>query len=131
MSGFVHDLKAGTTTISEITRVRAEISADRFFGCFAYATQSGFRSFELSVKDTFWASTESRWLLGIDYGRTDPRAMREIAKQANSEVRIFDGQYVVDQEAFAPRRDFHAKVALFENAVSGAKGLVLGSGNFS
>lgn len=57
--------------------------------------------------------------------------MREIAKQANSEVRIFDGQYVVDQEAFAPRRDFHAKVALLENAVSGAKGLVLGSGNFS
>lgn len=131
MSGFVHDVGAATTTISEIARVRAEILADRFFGCFAYATQSGFRAFELSVGSGFWASTKSRWLFGIDYGRTDPRALREIADRANSEVRVFDGRYVVDQEGFAPRRDFHAKVTLLENASSGVKGLVVGSGNFS
>lgn len=131
MSGFVHDFRSGISTISEITRVRTEISADRFLGCFAYATQSGFRAFELSVGAEFWANTRSRWLFGIDYGRTDPRALREIAGRANSQVRIFDGRYVVGRNGFAPRRDYHAKVTLVENATSGARGLVVGSGNFS
>jgi hypothetical protein len=49
MSGFAHNVASGTTTLSEIDRVRMAISADSFFGCFAYATQSGFRIFELSV----------------------------------------------------------------------------------
>lgn len=131
MSGFAHSLATGTTTLSEITRVRAEISADKFFGCFAYATQSGFRAFELSVGKEFWAKTKSRWLFGIDYGRTDPRALREIAVRPNTEIRICDGRFVVDQAGFIPRRDFHPKVAMMENTVSEKQGVVLGSGNFS
>lgn len=131
MSGFIHDASIDKTTIAEIMRVRSEVSADQLFGCFAYATQSGFRSFQLAAGSEFWKSTESRWLFGIDYGRTDPRALREIDKHTNTEVRIHDGQYVVDQDGFLPRRDFHPKVTLVENAGSGARGLVLGSGNFS
>ena len=131
MSGFAHDLPSGTTTLSEILNVQLSISADQFFGCFAYATQSGFRIFELSVGEKFWAKTPSRWLFGIDYGRTDPRALREIAKRPNTEVRIFDGKYVVARDGFVPRRDFHPKVAMMENAASGKQGMVLGSGNFS
>lgn len=131
MTGFTHEASVATTTLSEITKVREALSADRIFACFAYATQSGFRAFELGVGEHFWKTTKSRWLFGIDYGRTDPRALREIAKCANSEVRIFDGHYVVETEGFLPRRDFHPKVMLVENAASGAQGLVLGSGNFS
>jgi HKD family nuclease len=131
MTGFIHETSLATTTLSEITKVRDALSADRIFGCFAYATQSGFRAFELGVGKHFWKNTKSRWLFGIDYGRTDPRALREIAKCANSDVRIYDGRYVVDRDGFLPRRDFHPKVMLVENAASGAQGLVLGSGNFS
>lgn len=131
MSGFAHNLASGTTTLSEIARVRAAISADNFFGCFAYATQSGFRIFELSVGANFWTETRSRWLFGIDYGRTDPRALREIAGRANTEVRIFDGHFVVNRAGFVPRRDFHPKVAMMEHAASDKQGVVLGSGNFS
>lgn len=131
MSGFTHDASLTTTTLSEIMRVRGAVSADRLFGCFAYAYQSGLRSFQLAAGSGFWDSTESRWLFGIDYGRTDPRAAREIDKSANTEVRIYDGKYVVDQDGFSPRRDFHPKVTLVGNASSGAQGLVLGSGNFS
>ena len=131
MSGFAHDLPSDTTTLSKILSVQLSISADKFFGCFAYATQSGFRTFELSVGKKFWAKVPSRWLFGIDYGRTDPRALREIAKRPNTEVRIFDGKYVVAQDGFVPRRDFHPKVAMMENAASGKQGMVLGSGNFS
>jgi hypothetical protein len=131
MSGFAHNLTSSTTTLSEIERVRAAISADKFFGCFAYATQSGFRVFELSVGMDFWTKTKSRWLFGIDYGRTDPRALREIAGRPNTKVRICDGRYVVGRAGFVPRRDFHPKVAMMENTVSKKQGVVLGSGNFS
>lgn len=131
MSGFAHDTTSKTTTLAEIVRVRSAISADHFFGCFAYATQSGFRAFELSVGKDFWAKTQSRWLFGVDYGRTDPRALREIAGRANAEVRIFDGDFVVGRAGFVPRRDFHPKVAMMENIASHQQGVVLGSGNLS
>jgi hypothetical protein len=57
--------------------------------------------------------------------------LREVASRQNSEVRIYDGSYVVKSPDFVPRRDFHPKVAIVENTSSGAQGLVLGSGNFS
>lgn len=131
MTGFVQDFSTGITTLSEISRVNGVISSDSFFGCYAYATQSGFRIFELSMGEEFWKRTTSRWLFGIDYGRSDPRALREVASRANSEVRIFDGRFVVASTGFVPRRDFHPKLAMVENSSSGAQGMVLGSGNFS
>jgi hypothetical protein len=131
MTSFTHDTDSGTTTISELVRVYNDLSPDEFLGCYAYATQSGFRAFELAFGNDFWLSTSSRWLFGIDYGRTDPRALREIARRENTDVRIFDGAWVVDQEGFLPRRDFHAKVAIMENTKAKASGIVLGSGNFS
>lgn len=131
MSGFAHDIVSGTTTLSEIVRVKNSIAASSFYGCFAYATQSGFRAFDLGVGSNFWSETPSRWLFGIDYGRTDPRALKAIAEAENTEVRIFDGMAVVKRPGFKPRRDFHPKVALLENVGSGSHGLVLGSGNFS
>ncbi|MGI0524018.1 hypothetical protein [Rhizobium giardinii] len=132
MTSFAHDEQSDPTTLSEIKRLYKDTSSDRFMGCYAYATQSGFRSFDLGMGgEAFWGEIGSRWLFGIDYGRTDPRALREIARQKNAEVRIFDGSWVVSQEGFFPRRDFHAKVALMENSKTGASGMVLGSGNFS
>lgn len=131
MSGFAHDILTGTTTLSEIVRVKNTITANNFYGCFAYATQSGFRAFDLGVGSNFWSETPSRWLFGIDYGRTDPRALKAIAEAENTEVRIFDGNAVVKRPGFKPRRDFHPKVALLENVALGSHGLVLGSGNFS
>ena len=131
MVSFVHQGSSEPTTLGEIQRIRAKISADAFFGFYAYATQSGFRAFELGMGQDFWTEGTSKWLLGIDYGRSDPRALVEIANQKNSEVRIFDGRYVVDSAGFVPRRDYHPKLALLKNASSGDQGLVLGSGNFS
>jgi len=131
MSGFAHNVPSGPTTMSEILRARDDIKADSFFGCYAYATQSGFRTFELSVGKKFWADTETKWLFGIDYGRTDPRALREIAKKENANVRIYDAKFVVDRAGFVPRRDFHPKVAMMEKVGAGHQAMVLGLGNFS
>lgn len=131
MISFAHGIDGNLSTVSELERVYNKVSPDEFFGCYAYATQSGFRTFELSFGKDFWSSTSSRWLFGIDYGRTDPRALREIGKRKNTDVRIFDGAWVVNQERFLPRRDFHAKVAIMGNSNSKKSGMVLGSGNFS
>lgn len=131
MNFFAQDPSAGITTLSEIMRVRNEVSADDFFGCFAYATQSGFRSFELKAGKDFWRTTKSRWLIGIDYGRTDPRALKEISNRDNAEVRIFDGRFVVNRSGFFPRRDYHPKISMLRNTSTNVQGVVVGSGNFS
>lgn len=131
MTSFTHNASLETSTLSELLRIYNGLTPDRFLGCYAYATQSGFRAFELAFGNDFWQSTSSRWLFGIDYGRTDPRALREIAGRVNTDVRIFDGAWVVNQEGFLPRRDFHPKLAIMENSATKASGVVLGSGNFS
>lgn len=128
---FIHTYDRTITTLSELLKLHNAVVPDKFFGCYAYATQSGFRSFDLAFEGKFWQKTSSRWLFGIDYGRTDPRALRTIVRQENTEVRIFDGEWVVAQEGFWPRRDFHAKVALMQNTDAITSGMVLGSGNFS
>jgi len=131
MTLFAQDPGRGTTTLSQILGVRRALGCDHFFGCYAYATASGFRTFELAVGKSFWSDTNSRWLLGIDYGRTHPWALRAIAKRARTEVRIFDGRFVVNRANFVPRRDYHAKAAIMKNSVSREQGAVIGSGNFS
>lgn len=131
MTSFAHGYKSGQTTLSEIARVQKAVSANTFFGCYAYATQSGYRVFELEMGGDFWKNTSSRWLFGIDYGRSDPRALKEIANQPGTNVKVFDGRFVVESAGFVPRRDYHPKLAIMKNTHSGSHGLVLGSGNFS
>ena len=102
-----------------------------FFGIYAYATQSGAASFDLELGGNFWENTPSRWLFGIDYGRTQPQALRFICSKENVDVRIYDGAWVVNQKGFVPRRDFHAKLAILLNPDANLSGMVVGSGNFS
>lgn len=128
---FLHHDSTSPTTISEIKRIHQDVSTSNFFGVYAYATQSGVASFELELGGDFWGNTPSRWLFGIDYGRTQPQALRSMCAKQNADVRIFDGSWTINQEGFIPRRDFHAKMALLLNPVANLFGMVVGSGNFS
>ena len=125
-----HDVNA-PTTISEIKRIHGQVATKDFLGLYAYATQSGAASFDLELGDSFWEHTPSRWLFGIDYGRTQPQALRLLCAKANADVRIYDGAWVVDQKGFIPRRDFHVKLAILQNPDANLSGMVVGSGNFS
>lgn len=49
----------------------------------------------------------------------------------NTDVRIYDGSWVIDKKGFIPRRDFHAKTSLLLNPDVDRFGMVVGSGNFS
>ncbi|WP_139270563.1 hypothetical protein [Pseudomonas aeruginosa] len=131
ISTFLHREANAPTTVSEIRRLHGEIAAADFLGLYAYATQSGAALFDLTFGGNFWAATPSRWLFGIDYGRTQPQALRLLHSRPNVDIRIHDGMYVLDQSGFVPRRDFHAKMAMLLNREAGLSGVVVGSGNFS
>lgn len=132
LNTFIHHYHpVPTTTLSEIKRLHTEVTPTEFVGLFAYATQSGLVSFELEMGAEFWADTSSRWLFGIDYGRTQPSALRKMLDKQNAEIRIADGAWLVNQAGFLPRRDFHAKMSVLTNNAAGSFGMVVGSGNFS
>ena len=128
---FLHSDQNSPTTLSEIHRAHNWIGSEEYLGIFAYATQSGASSFSIAMSPAFWAGTQSRWLFGLDYGRTQPQALRIISGKPNAEVRIYDGAWIVEQNGFLPRRDFHAKSSILANRTNGRFGMIVGSGNFS
>lgn len=128
---FFHESPNALTTLSELRRVHDLVQPKEVVGLFAYATQSGLVAFDLEFGSNFWQTTSQRWLFGVDYGRTQPQAIRKILENANSEVRIYDGEWVISQEGFIPRRTFHAKTALMRGENDASVGAVTGSGNFS
>lgn len=131
LNTFLHQVAESPTTISEIKRIHNQVEAKKFLGLYAYATQSGAVLFDLELGTEFWDGTVSKWVFGIDYGRTQPQALQMIASKKNTEVRIYDGAWVVNQSGFLPRRDFHAKMAVLINQDNELSGMVVGSGNFS
>lgn len=92
---------------------------------------SGLHAFEMNFGDTFWNETPTRWLFGLDYGRTQPAALRAIMNKPNTEVRIHDGDWVCQREGYVPRRDFHVKSVFFLTESETHFGVISGSGNFS
>lgn len=128
---FLQGDDSGANTVSELRRVHGLVGSSTLFGCYAYATQSGAAAFDLNFGTQFWEETDTKWLFGLDYGRTEPTALQFIAGKPRTEVRIHDGQWVVDSPEFLPRRDYHMKSAFFVNQTDNRFGMVVGSGNFS
>jgi hypothetical protein len=128
---FLHRDADAPTTISEIKHVHGQVETKDFLGLYAYATHSGVALFDLELGGDFWEATPSRWVFGLDYGRTQPQALRLMSSKENVEIRIYDGAWVVNQNGFVPRRDFHAKMAILINQEDDLSGMVVGSGNFS
>jgi hypothetical protein len=128
---FAHDGAGEPTTLSELERVSGLVAPEEIFGCYAYATQSGAYAFSLKFQDEFWDNVPSRWLFGIDYGRTHPNALRYLIEKPNTQIRIHDGEWIVEREGFVPRRDYHLKAAIVSNYTDSKFGIVVGSGNFS
>ena len=114
-------LIAAASRQSTLTRVHAAI---------AYATQTGVAELcgTMSGVDG-WQAAEKKWLVGIDYCRSDPFALDHLQRLHGSELRVHDGAFVVRRTGCAPRTSFHPKLYMFH----GREGIetVLGSGNLS
>ena len=96
----------------------------------AYATQSGVAELEASLREfQGWSVVSKRWLVGIDYCRSDPVALSHLNTLPESEVRIFDGFFVASRAGCVPRDSYHPKAYLLQGEE--ASTVVIGSGNLS
>ena len=102
----------------------------RICAAVAYATQSGVAELDEALGDLkSWRKATKRWLVGIDYCRSDPLALTHLRDLPSSKVRIFDGEFVSNRKGCVPRDSYHPKAyLLLGNKRSTA---VVGSGNLS
>ena len=101
----------------------------------AYATLNGCSILVNDLKHiSVWQKSYKRWLISIDYGRTEPEALKYLAKIAYADVRIPSGLKVVGTGGFLPSRPFHPKAYAVDDVANGDKsvfGVFLGSGNLT
>lgn len=119
------------STLTELRRIYDLVEPTDAYGLYAYATQSGMEAFELEFGNEFWETTQTRWLFGIDYGRTEPQVIGRMLEKRGIEIRVHDGEWLVERLGFLPRRDYHPKTLFFSNSEDERFGAVTGSGNFS
>lgn len=96
----------------------------------AYATHSGVADLDAALSDLQgWQEAKKRWLVGIDYCRSDPLALAHLSNLPKSKVRIFDGEFVSSRKGCVPRTSYHPKAYLLLGDKRSAA--VVGSGNLS
>jgi HKD family nuclease len=125
-SGRVRDVIKSVASSTRFDRVRAAV---------AYASASGCRDLDIALSNAnrAWKSVEKKWLLSIDFGHSDPRAIRYLKRLPKSQVRIYDGKNVL-QRKLRPATTFHPKTFVFDRAGSfgpRSLGFVLGSANLT
>ena len=107
-----------------------EVEPLQFEAALAYSTSSGVMTLLRTLsKFEGWQRVRKRWLIGIDYCRSDPFALEHLQRLPRSKVRIHDGAFVANQSGCTPRVSYHPKLYLIQGQQKFA--LVLGSGNLS
>ena len=113
-----------------IVEAYARIRPTAMIAAVAYATYSGVAELfgRLEVLNG-WGQVSKRWLVGIDFCRSDPTALDGLNSLPRSSVRIYDGHFVVGRAQCTPRHSFHPKLYAFQRGNTIA--VVAGSGNLS
>ncbi len=113
----------------------AALPGNQFCSAVAYATLSGCHILHERLAQTGeWLRNEKKWLISIDFGRTEPAALEYLADIANSAVRIPNGLRVVEARGFVPPSVYHTKLYLAKNTAAPrepAFGCFVGSANLS
>jgi hypothetical protein len=94
----------------------------------AYATVGGVIELCRAMPPAF-ESIAKRWLVGIDWCRSDPDALAMLSKLKNSQVRVHNGASLVLKPGCYPDRPFHPKGFIFWSKSKIA--LAFGSANLS
>lgn len=132
----VQGLDNGATIVNLIKDIAKKEKYKRVTGVFAYATDAGVKLLLNALKEnmTGWHQIEKRWVVSIDYARTEPEAFKKLLSLNNSVVRVPSFEAIMKKKDFKPKRNFHPKTILFDsnNGIeAGPVGLVVGSGNLS
>lgn len=128
-------LQASGRVREVIRSVVSGLRFDRMRAAVAYASAIGCDDLNsvLTKASHGWKTAEKKWLLSIDYGHTDTRAIQYLKRLPNSQVRIHDGRNVL-QRRLLPSAAFHPKTFVFDRTGgSGPRrlGFVLGSANLT
>lgn len=97
----------------------------------AYVTSGGARDVLRVLRAGLgerWSAIQKRWLVSLDYCRTEPLAMEMLLREPRSSVRVHDGSRVVGQSCI-PTIPFHPKAFLLRG--DGRHVVFAGSGNLS
>lgn len=119
-------------TTAEYRSLISDATANRTYreldSAVAYATAGGVRSLK-HVMPAAWTAWTKRWLIGIDWCRSEPAALRQLSLLANSRVRVFDGNRLVTRAGCVPDLPFHPKTYVLRGVHYTA--VISGSGNLS
>jgi HKD family nuclease len=124
-----------SATINGIVDLTASAEFGRMRVAVAYASRSGCEALALRLREKVatWEGLQKRWLVSIDFGRTDAEALEYLQCLPNSEVRVPDAEELL-RNALVPYRCFHPKTVILD---CGAKGknapfaIFVGSGNLT
>lgn len=98
----------------------------------AYASAEGVRLLEEALAGPTWTESRKRFLVSLDFGFTQPKALARLSGLSNAEVRIPNGREVLKSPALRPQTAFHAKVYSFgTEQYPRLRALVVGSANLT
>lgn len=127
-----HATGALERTLAGIVSLAGLPHYNRFRAAVAYATVTGCAKLVQRIEAArHWLRSEKRWLISIDFGRTEPKALEFLAALPKAEVRIPFGARVVARGGFAPIVPFHPKVYAVDDGCNRVFGTFVGSGNLT
>jgi len=133
----VQDSRSGRTSrmIDMIVTVSSSFSFDRIRVAVAYATVGGCKELVRELRDAGvdFESLQKEWLVSIDFGTTEPEAIRFLAGMENSSIRIPNGSQTLES-SLRPKHCFHPKTYWFQGGDSksvSALGIMTGSANLT
>ena len=106
---------------------------NQMFAAVAYATVGGVRVLEKTLREELdtnsWNTMSKQWLVGIDWCRSDPRALAQLGAFKRSHVKIPNGLQIVSRLGCLPKKTYHPKLYIFQGKDTSA--IICGSGNLS
>ena len=125
-----------SAVLREIGGAAAAGRYDRITGAFAFATKKGARLLvdALSSAMPNWNRVEKEWVVSIDYGLTEPDALRFLRSIGRSNVRVANAREVLQRRFLRPKTCFHPKTLIMRSGTApsvGSLALMVGSANLT
>jgi len=120
--------------VLEALGAAANLAADyeRVDVAVAYASAEGVRLLDEKLSGPNWSGARKRFLVSLDFGFTQPKALVRLSELSNAEVRIPNGRAVLASATLRPPSAFHAKVFVFGvDELPRMRALVVGSANLT
>lgn len=98
----------------------------------AYVTEKGARALVglLRKSSPNWDNIQKKWLVSVDYGTSEPNALKFLMGIDNSQLRIYEGEKVLERNLM-PLVAFHYKIYAFTSYKSKSISIISGSANLT